>query len=191
MTPFEHLSVLISIVIGLGMAHLMIAGHELVEARARVRAYWLSSVWLVLVFVGLLEWWWTFFALRDAINETKWNFFFFLFVLASPMAMYLAAAFVLPRAPREREGTIDLRRHYYGNRAWFFGVLAISPAFDGMRRAFQAGTVLDVGAWSNGVAALLLATLAVVERPWYHALITLAVGALFLSFIVSSALMLR
>ena len=190
MTPFEHLSVLISIVIGMGMAHLMIAGHELVEARARVRPYWLSSVWLALVFVSLLEWWWTFFALRDTINQTKWNFFFFLFVLMSPMAIYLAAAFVLPRAPREREGAIDLRRHYYDNRAWFFGVLAVSPALDAVRRALQ-GSVADTGVWSNAVAAALLVTMAVVARPWYHALLTMVVATLFLSFIVTSAMMLR
>jgi hypothetical protein len=35
MTPFEHLSVLISIILGLGIAHLLASVHKLVQARAR------------------------------------------------------------------------------------------------------------------------------------------------------------
>src|SRR4051794_5388175 len=93
MTPFEHLAVLISIVLGLGLAHMLTTLHELIQARARVKIYWLSILWFVLIFISLIEWWWASFALRTTL---KWNFFYFLFILLSPISMYLAAAFVLP-----------------------------------------------------------------------------------------------
>lgn len=188
MTPYEHLSVLISIVLGLGIAHLLTTVHELVQARARVKVYWLSILWFLLIFVSLIEWWWASFALRTTL---KWNFFYFLFILMSPVSMYLAAAFVLPDDSEESGGIIDLRRYYYENAAWLFGILAVSPAFDAIRRGLEAGTMRNTGAWSNAVSAVLVASMGYIKRPWYHATVTLIVSALFLSFIVSSALELR
>ncbi|MES2176897.1 MAG: hypothetical protein V4550_03445 [Gemmatimonadota bacterium] len=188
MTPFEHLSVLISIVLGLGLAHMLTTLHELIQARARVRVYWLSIVWFVLIFISLIEWWWASFALRTTL---KWNFFYFLFILLSPISMYLAAAFVLPTDSERDDRIIDLREYYFSNSAWFFGILAVSPALDAIRRALQAGSFFASGAASNAISAVLLTSVAVVKRPWYHVLITVIVGGLFLSFIVSSALELR
>jgi hypothetical protein len=187
-TPFEHLTVLISIVIGMGIAHLLTTVHELVQVRSRVKLYWLPLLWCVLIFISLIEWWWAIFALRTTI---KWNFFYFLFILMSPVSMYLGMAFVLPDDSERGNEVIDLRRYYYENSGWLFGTLAISPALDAIRRGLEAGTVFDIGSWSNGISAVLLATMGVIRKPWYHAIITLIVASLFLSFIVSSALLLR
>ena len=186
MTPFEHLAVLISIVLGLGLTHLLASVHRVIQARRRVRFYWLPLVWVVLLFVSQIEWWWASFALR---TETKWNFFYFLFVLLSPVSLYLAAAFALPDVEPERE--YDLREYYYENRGWFFAILAASPALDAVRRAVQAGSWTDFGAVSNAVSVLFLAWLGVSRRPWHHAAVTLFVGGLFLFFIVSAAIQLR
>ena len=45
MTPFEHLAVLISLVLGLAIAQLLTTAHRLVLARERVRFYWLPLTW--------------------------------------------------------------------------------------------------------------------------------------------------
>jgi hypothetical protein len=185
-TPFEHLAVLISIVLGLGLTQLLMSAHRLVQARERVRFYWLPVAWAALLFVSQIEWWWASFSLR---TETVWNFFYFLFILLSPVSLYLAAAFALPEIePGER---YDLRAYYYGNRGWFFAVLAANPALDAVRRGLQAGTWRDVGAWSNLVAAAMLVSLALSRRPWHHAAVTIVVAGLFGFFIVSAALQLR
>jgi hypothetical protein len=185
-TPFEHLAVLISIVLGLGLTHLLTSVQRLVQARQRVRLYWLPLLWVALIFVSLIEWWWACFALKQ---YTVWNFFYFLFVLLSPVSLYLAAAFALPDV--EPGTRYDLREHYYDNRVWFFAMLALSPAFDAVRRGLQAGSWTDFGALSNAVSVVLVGSLAVSRRPWYHALVTVAVGSLFLYFIVDAALQLR
>jgi hypothetical protein len=185
-TPFEHLAVLISIVLGLGLTQLLASVHRLAQARGRVRLYWLPLVWVVLIFVTQVEWWWASFALR---TETVWNFFYFLFVLMSPVSLYLAAAFALPDIePGQR---YDLREFYYENRTWFFSIVAVGPVLDAIRRGLQAGSWTDFGAWSNAVSAVLVASLAVSRRPWYHTTVTLAVSALFAYFIVAAALELR
>ncbi|HET7228865.1 MAG TPA: hypothetical protein VFJ16_02550 [Longimicrobium sp.] len=186
LTPFEHLSVLISIILGLGLTHLLTSVHRLVQARKRVRTYWLSLLWVALIFVSQVEWWWASFARRD---DAVWNFFYFLFVLAGPVTLYMAAAFALPEMePGER---YDLREYYFGNRGWFFAFVAAGPALDAIRRGVEAGTLADFGAWSNAVSAILVASLAFTRNARYHAVVTLFAGGLFLYFIVSSALQLR
>ena len=183
MSAFEHLSVLISIVIGMGLAHLLISVQRLVQARDRVTSYWLSVLWTILIFVTLIEWWWASFAFRD---RQDWNFFYFLFILASPISLYLAAAFVLPWA---EDGRIyDLRDYYYSTRKFFFLLVAIGPTLDAIRRAGQAGSITDFGAVSNAISAVLVGSLAFSEKPWHHTLVTLIVTGLFGIFIVSEAL---
>jgi hypothetical protein len=186
LTPFEHISVLISIILGLGLTHLLTAVHRLVQARQRVRLYWLTLLWVALIFVSQVEWWWGSYALRD---QTVWNFFYFVFVLLSPVSLYLAAAFALPEMEPDRH--YDLREYYYGARRWFFAFVAAGPALDAVRRGVQAGTVADFGFASNAVSAILVGSLAFTRNPRWHAAVTLFAGGLFLYFIVSSAVQLR
>lgn len=185
-SPFEHISVLVSIILGLGITQMLMSVHRLVQARDRVRLYWLSLLWAALIFVAQVEWWWASYAMRQ---ETVWNFFYFLFVLASPVTLYLAAAFTLPDI--EKGERYDLREYYYGSRGWFFAFVATGPVLDAIRRGIQAGTITDFGAVSNAISAVLLGSLAVSRNERYHAVVTLAVAGLFLSFIVSAALQLR
>lgn len=185
-SPFEHISVLISIVLGLGLTQLLMGVHRLVQARGRVKVYWLSLVWVALIFMAQVEWWWASYTLRD---QTVWNFFYFVFVLLSPVSLYLAAAFVLPEIePGEQ---YDLRTHYYRSHGWFFAFVALGPALDAIRRGVQAGSWLDAGALSNAVSAALLIVLAVSRRERYHIAVTAIVASVFLWFIVSAALSLR
>jgi hypothetical protein len=186
MTPFEHLAVLVSIVLGLGLTHLLASVHKVVQARRRVRLYALPLVWVALIFVSQIEWWWALFALRAT---ARWNFFYFLFVLLSPVSLYLASAFALPDIERGEE--YDLRAYYYDNRAWFFGTVAAGPALDAVRRGVEAGTWRDFGSFTNAISAALLLWLCVTRRTWAHVCVTLLTGGLFLYFIVSSALELR
>jgi hypothetical protein len=185
-TPFEHISVLVSIVLGLGLTQLLIGVHRLVQGRERIRTYWLSLLWVALIFVSQVEWWWASYALRDL---TVWNFFYFLFVLLSPVSLFLASAFVLPEIESEKH--YDLREYYYRNRSWFFAFVATGPALDAIRRGLQAGTFADFGSLSNAVTAILLVSLAISRNARWHATVTLFAGGLFLFFIVSSALQLR
>jgi hypothetical protein len=184
MSPFEHLSVLISIIIGLGIARLLSRVALLVQARNRVQLYWLSLLWAGLVFTVQVEWWWASFEFRQ---QMEWNFFYFLFVLLSPVTLYLAATLVLPEI---KDGeSYSLRDHYLRTRTWLFMFLALSTALDAMRRAMQSG-IEDIGVWSNLLATGLIGSLAVVESQLYHAFVSLLLSGVFLYFIVSSAIQL-
>ena len=167
----------------MGIAHLLISVQRLVQARERVTAYWLPILWTILIFITLIEWWWAAFAFRD---RSEWNFFYFLFVLMSPITLYLAAAFVLPWAEEGR--SYNLREYYYSNNQFFFFLVAIGPVLDAIRRAGQAGSWADFGAISNLVSGLLVGSLAFSDKVWHHVLVTLIVTGLFGMFIVTEAI---
>ena len=59
MTVFEFLLALYAIVAGLGVSLLVTSVGQLIEARDRVRLYWVHSCWIALTFVGHVVSWFT------------------------------------------------------------------------------------------------------------------------------------
>lgn len=180
MDAFGYVSVIISVVIGLGLSHILKGAVELFKARRMVRFYWVHLVWVALTFVGHIFLWWTMWNLR-LIRE--WNFFSFLLLLLAPVLLYVAAAFLVPKV--EPEARIDLREYFYENCPAFF---VASAAFTG---------VLSVENWLltghlspplvTAIFALwftLLCVSAVVKSVRYHAAVAVLFGLLFLSFII-------
>jgi hypothetical protein len=188
MTPFEHIANLISIVIGLGITHLLMNIYRLIQVRDRVKFYWLPALWAGIIFMSMVEWWWYFFDLRNQIEH--WNFFYLLFVLMSPVAQFMAAAFVLPE-PSEGGEQMDLRHYYYRDGSYFFAMMAASPVLDAIRRGLESGSFSNFGVITNAVSAVLVGSLAWTKRETYHVFVTLVVWGLFLWFVVSAALNLR
>ena len=123
MKPFDYLTVLISIVMGLAIANLLSGVVRLMHARHRVRIYWPPVVWSVLLFVITTQHWWSEYNLRF---KTDWGFDGFLGTLLIPVDLYLLCALVLPN--RDDDDQIDLRAWYFTNRRTFFILLiALAP----------------------------------------------------------------
>ena len=181
--PFGHLSVLISIILGLGLTHLLSAFSRLVPERKRISFYWLSFLWAVLIFVSQVQWWWSSYGWRA---QTEWNFFSFLYLLLTPVSMYLSAVLVLPKV--KSKGHFNMKDYYFSTHQWLFLFVAAGPALDFFRRSFEDGSMADFSTWSNAVAAILVGSLILSKQVWYHALITLMVSGVYLTFIVSAAL---
>lgn len=181
MTPFEYLSVLISIVLGLGLTELLSGLQRLVHARDRVELHWLPLVWSALVFVILVQWWWAAFGFR---GQAEWNFVSFLLILMVPVLLYVAAALVLPPS-EDAGGRYDLRTHYFGIHRVFFLVIAGATLLEIVR----AMRVLDLQAAGLNLAATsLLVSLAVVRSPRYHAFGTAMAAVLLVLFVVAETL---
>ena len=122
MTEFEYLSVLISIVVGLGISHLLAGAARLIRRRREVRLYLPTVLWMGALFVTFIQIWWAIFERRDV---EAWTFPGFILVLAVPVLVYLLSYLLVPgEAP---DGTLDLKATYFENRRWFFGLLALVP----------------------------------------------------------------
>lgn len=122
MSEFEYLSVLISIVLGLGLSHVMATSAQLVRYRSAVRFYVPSLLWLALLFLMHIQIWWAVFELRTVQH---WTFIDFALVLTLPTIAFLISVLLTPDF--DREEMVDLRARYYEHRRWFFGLLALLP----------------------------------------------------------------
>src|SRR2546423_11354601 len=116
MDAFWYLSVLLSIIVGLGLTQLLTAAGRLIRHRDRVRVDWLPLLWAAVLLVVFVQVWWSMFGLR---TYREWTFTGFLLILAQTCTLYMMAAVALPE---QVEGdTVDLAAHYEHQHRWFFG----------------------------------------------------------------------
>ena len=180
MDAFGYVSVIFSVVIGLGLSHLLTGLVELVKARRRVQFYWVHLLWVALTFVGHIFLWWMMWNLRLLRD---WNFFFFLLILLAPVLLYVAAAFLIPKV--EPDASLDLREYFYENRSAFFGVNAAFTVLMSMENWLLTGQMSPAPAVAVFAAwFVLLCVSAVVRDARYHAAVGILVGLLFLLFVV-------
>lgn len=117
MAAFDYLSVMVSIVVGVGLTQLFAGIGNVVQVRRRVRRYWLHTLWVLLLVFIHAQVWWSFWALR-AVSD--WTFVDFGYVLIGPGTLVIASHVVLPELVDDR---IDVRAHYYDTSPLFFGML--------------------------------------------------------------------
>jgi hypothetical protein len=136
MDAFSYLSVLLSIIVGLGMAQVLTASGRLIRHRERVVVYWPPLVWAGVLLVMFVQAWWAMFGLRF---HTNWNFFTFFIVLLQTVTMYMMSALVLPEEPDTP--VVDLRAYYDGQRGWFFGFLLATLVVSVLKDILLDGTL--------------------------------------------------
>jgi hypothetical protein len=187
MQVFDYLSVIVSVITGLGMTHVLSGVAELVYARKRVRFYWVSLFWMLFLFVSQVQIWWGLWDLRES---RAWNFGSFLVLLLYPIATYLPASVVLPSLSTGE--SVDLREHYYQNHRAFFSLFAL---------VFLVLTALNPILFGvpwlsvpEGLTALLFGLLGVAAisgSPRYHTVLPLLVSTVTVTFILLFALRLQ
>ena len=119
MGVFEYVSVLTSIVIGLGIAHLLKGVASLVQHPGRAKAYWVHLLWVTFMFFQAVFFWWWEFALQSL---DQWTFDIYLFVLFYAFVIYLLCALLFPQDLDDYSGYED---YFMARRAWFLGLLAV------------------------------------------------------------------
>ena len=117
MQAFEYLSVLLSIVLGLGITQLLTGFGRWLEQRHTFRAYPPAIAWAAFLLLVHVQTWWTMFGMS---GNDDWNFLQFTAVLLQPIILFLLAVIVFP-GPQAR--TSDLRQNFHDQRRWFFGLL--------------------------------------------------------------------
>jgi hypothetical protein len=120
MDAFTHLSVLISIVLGLGITNLLMGFARIVQMRGQVKVFWPAIVWGLVLLVIHVQTWWTMFGLR---NVETWTFAGFSMVLAQPILLFFLSALVMPDF--DRDEALDLKANYFAQVRWFFGIIVV------------------------------------------------------------------
>ncbi len=117
---FDFLSVLVSIIIALGISHILASAARLIRRRGKVRLYLPTTVWMVTLLLLQVQVWWVAFYRRDIVH---WTFFGFLLYLLIPILISLLGYLLVPEFELEVADDVDLEREYGHNRRWFFGFL--------------------------------------------------------------------
>ena len=142
MNPFDYLTILVSIVLGLAMTNVLTRLAIVVSARERVDFYWPPIAWAMWIFFISIQHWW---AAWSTHHVREWTFLTFCTGLLDPIILFFLSALVLPE--RDEGGVIDLGVWYYRNRLWFFGTLALLPLasiFDELARTGRIASMLNL-----------------------------------------------
>jgi hypothetical protein len=121
MDSFSYLSVFISLILGLGVTHLLTGVAALIRSRRELKIWWPTPLWIATTFLIQVQTWWEMFTLRTVEH---WSFAAFLIILLQPVAIFMMAALIVPRTVDGR--TIDLRDEYFREFRWFFSALLIA-----------------------------------------------------------------
>jgi hypothetical protein len=134
MNAFDYLSVLISIVLGLGITQVLAGFAGIVRARKRIHMYWPVPVQMGAVFLIAVVVWWSMFGLREV---RVWTFATFLMVMGQAVAVYLMAAFITPEIATAED--LNLRELYFREARWFFASSLALLAFSVAKNLMLSG----------------------------------------------------
>jgi len=147
MNPFDYLTVLVSIVMGLAIANVLAGIATVMHARDRINAYWPPIAWAIWLFVVEVQHWWA----EWGVHETQhWTFGVFLLEILVPVDLFLLSSLVLP--PRDEGDRLDLYAWYFRNRGWFFALMFFLPILALAEELARTGRI-----WSPVNLAFLIA----------------------------------
>lgn len=157
MNLFEFLMIILSLIVGLGVAEILSGVARALKSRADQRIPWLHIVATLAVFFALLQTFWESWGLRTV---DVWSFPAMLLMLGSPICLYLMAYVLFPEHD-ERSGLDD----YYFQRARTLWPLAgLTVIIGTLFRPLAFGDALWVIDNASGVPILIVCTILTVTR---------------------------
>jgi len=124
MSLFEYLSVFLSVIMGLGVTHILSGLSKTIHYRRSLKLFWVHTLWAVniLIYVVIIWWgmfWWS--------KQAEWSFFEFLLLLLYAITLFLTASLLFPwDLPRD----FDFQEHFNETRVWFFAVFFFAWCLD-------------------------------------------------------------
>lgn len=175
MDAFSYLSVLTSIILGLGIQQVLLGYRALILSRRRVKFYAPPLIWSVLLLLMVAQHWWASFSLAD---HADWSFASFATILVQTALIYMMTAIVLPDIPADQE--IDLRDHYYREAPAFFGLGVSVIGWSLFREYMLEGALPEaLNLFFHGLFGGLAALAMLVRRPRLHEALAALMALLF------------
>src|SRR5262249_41290831 len=118
MDLFLHIRVLFSMILGLGVSHLLRGLARIVQHPKQFRVYWVHLVWSFFLFLYLIHFWWWEFPLQTVVI---WTFPLYLLIALYAVLMYLLCTLFFPEDMSDYDGFSD---YFYSRRRWIFSLMA-------------------------------------------------------------------
>jgi len=172
MTPYEYLTVFISVVLGLAVVHLLSGVALLLDTRIRARPDWIHALWTANVLITTVLVWWFNFPLTAIL---VWTLPFFLNLVAYSVVLYLMSGLLYPVRGSE---VIDFKAHFEANRVRFFLVCLAFQVVDFSHAVLERQAL---GTDWSGIRLTVLALFAIAfvvgartSNRTYHGVLVLA-----------------
>ena len=122
MSSFEYIFTLLSIIIGLGITHLLVGIGRLINNPKGVKVYWVHLVWTFRIFTSMIFFWWFEYKFSEV---AEWTFPVFLFIIFYAVLQFLWCVINMPfYFPK------NFTDYYYSSRKWFFLIFIAICAVD-------------------------------------------------------------
>ena len=125
MSTFEFVTVLMSIVVGLGIARLLSGFSSLLENRREIQVDWVTVTWAVNVLGYHLIFWWI--VVNNWRFLSEWTFHQFGSLFVYGVLIFFAASLILP--PQITKG-MDLKARFESIRRPFFALWLLVMCFE-------------------------------------------------------------
>ena len=146
MDQFEYVMVLVSIIVGLGIAHILLGIGGIIDRLSRKKDRLELSLahasWLGFCFAWLVMfWWWEY---RFSSRVSDWTMGLYLFLITYAVTLFLLQAVLVPRT---WDGVKSLKDFFLERRAWFYGLLMFATILDLLDSYLKGGFeyILDTG----------------------------------------------
>jgi hypothetical protein len=147
MDQFEYVMVLVSIIIGLGIAHILLGVggiFDRISGRGErlelsiAHAFWLGFCFMWMV----MFWWWEY---RFSSRVSEWTMGLYLFLVVYAVILFLMAVVLVPRS---WDGVTSLRSYFLRQRVWFYGLIILMIVTDQIDSYLKGGVeyILEIGA---------------------------------------------
>ncbi len=117
-SPFEYVSILISIILGLGITQILSSFSDLLYRYKKVKFYWTHTIWIIFVlFLHIQDWFITY----QLKGKMVWELPELLFILLYPITLYIAAKMLFPTD--DDEAKFDMKMYYFSHFSIIFALI--------------------------------------------------------------------
>jgi len=183
LSPFEYVTVLISIILGLGIAQIVTGFADIIHQWKRINLYWPHVTWMVILFFLHIQEWWNIYDLR---TYQAWRLPTFLFISLYPISLFILARLLFPIFNQD-EVTLDYKTFYFDNYRKFFFVFILTAILSGIENL----VITERGLETILLQLLIIAVLSIIslkklEQEWIHKLTVIAwMLAIIISIVVN------
>jgi len=93
MGVFECLGVILSVIMGLGVTHILAGLSKTIHHRNSVKPYWVQALWALNVLIYIVTIWWGMFWWS---SQQEWSYFQFLLLILYAIFLFLSASLIFP-----------------------------------------------------------------------------------------------
>jgi hypothetical protein len=174
--PFEYVSILISIILGLGITQILSAFTDLLYDYKKVKFYWPHLLWIGFVLFLHIQDWFVTYQIR---HKQSWYLPELFFVLLYPILLFAIAKMLLPT--NQSEERYHMKLFYFSQFRILFFIVSLAIIVSILFNLFLLkNSIQDQLLFIPFLLVMLFVSIKDIKHEWVHQLIALILTAVSL-----------